>query len=210
MVTIRAFRPDDLDDLHRICLETATGGGATAVRDPKLVGHVYAGPYAALSPPSVFVVEDGHGVGGYVLGAPDTRRFEARLEAEWWPGLRDIYTNPSERPRAEWSFDQLMIYRMYHPHHAPSEIVEGYPSHLHINLLPRLRGRGLGRRLIDRWFLTIQEMGSHGAHLAVGAANLRAIRFYRAYGFWELHPPSPASSDPIWFGITLSNRRRPA
>ena len=109
MVTIRAFRPDHLDDLYRICLETATGGGATAGRDPKLVGHVYAGPYAVLSPRSVFVVEDGHGVGGYVLGAPDMRRFEARLEAEWWPGLREIYTDPSERPRAEWSFDQLMI-----------------------------------------------------------------------------------------------------
>ena len=209
MVAIRAFRPNDLDNLYRICLETAAGGGATANRDPRLVGYVYAAPYALLSPRCVFVVEDRHGVGGYILGAPDTRSFEARLEAEWWPGLREIYTDPSDTPRAGWSLDQLMIYRIHHPHSAPGEIVEGYPSHLHINLLPRLRGRGFGRRLMDRWLLAIQEMGSHGAHLAVGATNLRAIRFYRACGFQELHPPASASSDPVWFGITLSSSVRP-
>jgi ribosomal protein S18 acetylase RimI-like enzyme len=209
MVVIRAFRRHDLDDLCRICLETAAGGGAATYRDPRLVGHVYAAPYAVLSPRSVFVIEDSHGVGGYILGAPDTRNFEARLEAEWWPGLRKNYSDPSDSPRAEWSSDQLMIYRIHHPHRAPGEIVEGYPSHLHINLLPRLRGRGFGRRLMDRWLLTIEEMGSHGAHLAVGATNLRAIRFYRACGFQQLHGASPASSDPVWFGITLSKRVRP-
>jgi ribosomal protein S18 acetylase RimI-like enzyme len=203
MVEIRAFRRDDLDDLYRICL--ATGGGAAAYRDPKLIGHVYAAPYAVLSPRSVFVVEDGLGVGGYILGAPDTRNFEARLEAEWWPGLREVYSDPSDTPRAGWSPDQRMIYRIHHPHHTPNEIVEGYPSHLHINLLPRLRGRGFGQRLMDQWLRTIREMGSRGAHLAVGAVNLRAIRFYRACGFRELNPPSPAASDPIRFGITLLN-----
>jgi ribosomal protein S18 acetylase RimI-like enzyme len=206
MVEIRAFRSDDLDDLYRVCLATGAGGCAV-YRDPKLVGHVYAAPYAVLSPRSVFVVEDAHGVGGYILGAPDTRNFEARLEAEWWPGLREIYSDPSDTPRAGWSPDQLMIYRIHHPHHTPTEIVEGYPSHLHINLLPCLRGRGFGRRLMDQWLRTIGEMGSRGAHLAVGAANLRAIRFYRACGFRELKPASPESSDPIWLGVTLLDRR---
>jgi ribosomal protein S18 acetylase RimI-like enzyme len=205
MVQIRAIRRDDLDDLYRICLATSTGGGAAAYRDPKLVGHVYAAPYAVLSPRSVFVVEDAQGVGGYILGALDTRSFEVQLEAEWWPGLREVYSDPSDTPRTGWSLDQLMIYRIHHPHHTPSEIVEGYPSHLHINLLPHLRGRGFGRRLMGKWLRTIREMGSCGAHLAVGAANLRAIRFYRACGFQELGPLSPASSDPIWFGITLLN-----
>jgi len=208
MVEVRAYRRNDLDDLYRVCLETSAGGGA-AYRDPNLVGHVYVAPYAVLSPHSVFVVEDGLGVGGYIVGAADTRNFEARLEAEWWPGLREVYCDPSDTPRAGWSPDQLMIYRMHHPHHTPSEIVEGYPSHLHINLLPRLRGRGFGRRLMDEWLRTIQEMGSHGAHLAVGAANLRAIQFYRACGFRELLSPSSMSSDPVWFGRTLLNLRRP-
>jgi ribosomal protein S18 acetylase RimI-like enzyme len=208
MVEMRAFQRDDLDDLYRICLATGAGRDA-AYRDPQLVGHVYAAPYALLSPRSVFVVEDADGVGGYVLGAPDTRTFAARLEAEWWPSLREIYSDPSDTPRAGWSPDQLMMYRIHHPHHTASEIVERYPSHLHINLLPHLRGRGLGRMLMDQWLRTMREMGSRGAHLAVGAANLRAIRFYRACGFRELKPPSPGSSDPVWFGITLLNPQSP-
>lgn len=205
MVEIRALRPNDLDDLYRICLATAAEGAA-AYRDRKLVGHVYAAPYAVLSPGSVFVVEDAQGVGGYIVGAPDTRDFEARLEAEWWPGLRELYSDPSDATRAEWSPDQLMIYRIHHPAHTPEKIVERYPSHLHINLLPRLRGRGFGRRLMEQWLRTVREMGSCGAHLAVGAANLRAIGFYRACGFRELHPPSPVSSAAIWFGVTLAER----
>ena len=55
MAEIRAVRPSDLDDLYRICLATGAGGGdASALyRDPKLLGHVYAAPYAVFSPQSV-------------------------------------------------------------------------------------------------------------------------------------------------------------
>jgi GNAT superfamily N-acetyltransferase len=163
-------------------------------------------PYAVLSPETVFVIEGADGVGGYIVGAPDTRDFEARLEAAWWPSLRTRYRDPPEKTRADWSPDELMGYRIHHPARAPSEIVEAYPAHLHINLVPHLRGRGLGRRLMERWLRRVQEIGSHGAHLAVGAGNLRAIRFYRACGFHELPGPSPASSDPLWFGIALERR----
>ena len=206
MVEIRAFRPADLDDLYSICLATGIGGGdASALyRDAKLVGHVYAAPYAVLSPNSVFVVEDADGVGGYIVGVPDTRDFETRLEAEWWPSLRTLYRDPDGEPCADWSRDQLMIYKIHYPGRTAREIVESYPSHLHINLLPRLRGRGIGRRLMERWLATVRDMGSQGAHLAVGAANLRAIRFYRACGFHELErPPKPASA-PVWFAIDLT------
>ena len=65
MAEIRAVRPSDLDDLYRICLATGAGGedASALYRDPKLLGHVYAAPYAVLSPRSVFVVEDAEGRG---------------------------------------------------------------------------------------------------------------------------------------------------
>src|SRR5579871_4077003 len=63
MAQIRGFRADDLDALYGICLATGDAGADAAhlYRDPKLIGHVYAGGYAALSPETVFVVEDGEG-----------------------------------------------------------------------------------------------------------------------------------------------------
>jgi ribosomal protein S18 acetylase RimI-like enzyme len=205
MIEIRAFRPIDLEDLYRICLATAGGGGDNSAfySDPRLVGQVYAAPYAVLSPLTVYVADDSHGVGGYIVGPPDTRDFEAQLEAEWWPGLRKRYRDPSGEPRAGWSNDQYMSFRIHHPSCTASAIVELYPAHLHINLLPRLRGRGVGRRLMDRWLGAVRDMGARGAHLAVGAANRRAIRFYRACGFREMEQPSRAPSAPVWFVINL-------
>ena len=206
MVEIRAFRPADLDDLYRICLATGAGGkdASALYRDPKLIGHVYAAPYAAFSPLTVFVAEDARGVSGYIVGAPDTRDFEARLEAEWWPGLRRLYRDPSGTPPAGWSNDQYMSYRIHRPSRTASAITELYPAHLHINLMPWLRGSGVGRRLMERWLATVREMGAQGAHLAVGATNHRAIRFYRACGFRELEQPPRLPSAPVWFAINLA------
>ena len=205
MVEIRAFRSADLEDLYRICLATAAGGddASARYRDPRLVGHVYAAPYAVLSPLTVFVAEDAQGVGGYIVGVSDTCDFEARLEAEWWPGLRNQYDDPSGEPRAGWSDDQYMSYRIHHPSGTASAIAQPFPAHLHINLLPRLRGRGVGRRLMERWLSAVRDMGSRGAHLAVGAANHRAIRFYRACGFSELAQRSRSPSAPLWLVIAL-------
>ena len=206
MAEIRAVRPADLDELYNICLATGAGGDDASglYQDPKLVGHVYAAPYALLSPRSVFVVDDAGGVGGYIVGVPDTRDFEARLEAEWWPALRKMYPDPSGTPRIDRSADQFMSYKIHHPDRTANEIVEAYPSHLHINLLPRLRGAGIGRRLMEQWLAAVREMGSHGAHLAVGASNRRAIRFYRACGFHELERRSREASAAVWFAIDLA------
>ncbi len=205
MAQIRPYRPGDFDDLYRICLMTAAGGedASGRYRDPKLVGHVFAAPYALFSAESVLVAEDGEGVGGYIVGTPDTRRFEALLDAEWWPGLRSVYPDPTGTPRAGWSRDQFMSRLIHHPIRAPDDIVGGYPSHLHVNLLPRLQGRGVGRRLIGRWLGLMRDMGSPGAHLAVGSANRRALRFYLACGFSELERPPPRA-EPIWFAMKLT------
>ena len=205
MAEIRAFRPTDMDELYAICLATGAGGSDAFEfsRDPKLLGHIYAAPYALLSPRTVFVVEDANDVGGYIVGVPDTRDFEARLEAEWWPALRKMYPDPSGMPRIDRSADQLMSYKIHYPDRTAEEIIGAYPSHLHINLLPRLRGQGVGRQLMMRWLAAVRDMGSQGAHLAVGPANRRAIRFYRACGFDELERPSRPQSAAVWFAIDL-------
>ena len=61
---IRPHQPDDLDDLYRICLQTADNGqDATSLfRDPKLPGHVYVAPYVTPEPSLAFVAEDRGGL----------------------------------------------------------------------------------------------------------------------------------------------------
>jgi ribosomal protein S18 acetylase RimI-like enzyme len=187
-VILRGYRPGDLGHLYRICLQTGDHGtDATAqFRDPDLLGHVYAAPYGALEPSLAFVAEDQEGVGGYCLGALDSRAFERRLEAEWWPPLRRRYAEPGLARREQWTRDEQIAYLIHHPWRTGDEVLADYPSHLHIDLLPRIQGGGNGRRLMDLQLAALRERGSRGVHLNVNAENLRALGFYHHLGFTDL------------------------
>jgi GNAT superfamily N-acetyltransferase len=206
---IRPYRPSDLDDLYHICLATGDSGADASgfYQDPKLVGHVYAAPYGLFSPESALVLGDEEGVGGYIVGVPDTRAFEARLEADWWPGLRETYPNPAG-PYASLDWDQRMQRLINRPPKTPAPVVEPFPAHLHIDMLPRLQGRGFGKALIDRWLDLIQGLGAPGVHLGVGWANERAVRFYRAYGFDQLELAEYPGA--LWFTTKLDAAPRTA
>ena len=186
---IRGYRAADLGDLYLICLRTGDHGeDATAqFRDPDLLGHVYAAPYGVLEPSLAFVVEDQAGVGGYCLGALNSRAFEQRMEAEWWPPLRLRHAEPDIAVRQRWTRDEQLAYLIHHPPRTDDGLMAGFPSHLHIDLLPRFQGRGTGRRLMDMQLAALRERGSRGVHLNVNSANRRALGFYHHLGFTELH-----------------------
>jgi ribosomal protein S18 acetylase RimI-like enzyme len=160
--------------------------------DPRIIGHVFAAPYALFEPSLAFVAEDDAGVGGYIIGALDSRAFEERLEADWWPALRDRYpAPPSELPPDQWTRDQRMAGFIHVPFTVPAELAANYPSHLHINLVPRLQSQGLGRQLMNTLVRALRERGSVGVHFAVWPANQRAAGFYRHLGFSLISAEAP-------------------
>ncbi|MFC4427589.1 GNAT family N-acetyltransferase [Deinococcus navajonensis] len=187
MALIRSARPEDRAALYRICLETGdSGADATELYDdPEVIGHVYAGPYLAHAPEFAFVLEDEAGVGGYVIGVLDTAAFHDTLERHWWPALRQRYPDPIA-PAGERSRDEVMAHLIHHPPGPDPAVLADYPSHLHIDLLPRLQGGGHGRRLLMTLFEALREAGSPGVHLGVGGRNTNAQAFYRHLGFQPL------------------------
>lgn len=187
-VQIRGYRESDLRDLYRVCLQTGDSGtDATGLfRDPDLPGHVYAAPYGVLEPSLALVAEDPAGVAGYCLAALDTRAFEQRMEQEWWPPLRLRYGDPDVAERERWTRDQEVAYVIHHPWQTEDDLIAGFPSHLHIDLLPRIQGRGIGRQLLDLQLANLRGNGSRGVHLHVRAANQRALSFYDHLGFTRL------------------------
>lgn len=196
--SIRPYEPRDLEALYDICLRTAASGeDATGlVEDPRLFGELYAAPYAVLEPEHAFVLDDGEGRAvGYVLGAADTVAFEARAAAEWWPPLRAKHPNRPGGPR----LDDLLISLLHDRSLHDRDVVAAYPSHLHIDLLPAVQGRGWGRRLLETMFGALRDDGSPGVHWGVSTRNERAIGFYRHLGCSEVR------SDPvtITFGVSL-------
>jgi len=202
---VRPVEPDDLPALYRIALLTGDNGAdASALyKDPRLIGHIYAAPYALLSPKTAFVAEDAQGVAGYIVGALDTHAFEARLERDWWPELRAQYADPSDQAPDTWTADQMRAWMIHHPYLTPDRVLAGHPSHLHINLLPRLQGQGMGKALMDRLLGLLADLGSPGVHLGTGLANVRARRFYAIYGFNTVERPAGARSRTVWMQYRL-------
>jgi ribosomal protein S18 acetylase RimI-like enzyme len=80
-------------------------------------------------------------------------------------------------------------------HHRPERMLvpglDGYPAHLHIDLLPAYQGRGHGRRLVERFAAAAGTAGATGVHVAMVTANVRARGFYDRLGFGVLPVPEP-------------------
>lgn len=186
---IRPYRESDLDDLYRICLQTGDGGqdATSMLADPRMMGEVFAAPYALFEPSLAFVAGDEAGMDGYIVGALDSRAFAERLEARWWPALRERYpAPPSALEPDQWTLEQRVARFVHVPLTVPDELAGDYPSHLHVNLVPRLQSQGLGQQLVGTLIRALRERGSAGLHLFVWPANQRAAGFYRHLGFREI------------------------
>ena len=197
MSTIRAATFQDLPGTYRVCLLTGDAGrDATEMyRNPELLGHVFVGPYVVGQPDLASVVADEDGVAGYGLAAFDTRAFEQWAEANWWPALRDGYPL-----RADGSPEADLIALIHNPPLAADDLLDDFSSHLHVDLIERVRGQGNGRRLIERMLGQLREAGSSGVHLDVAASNGNAIEFYRHLGFGEV---GRRGTDSLLMGLRL-------
>jgi ribosomal protein S18 acetylase RimI-like enzyme len=162
----RTARLADLPGVYEVCRATAGDDWGP----PDVVGHVFAGPYVLFQPDLARVLADGQGIAGYILGCADTRAFEAALEREWWPPLREQYPD---------------VRALQRPPRSPDAVVATHPAHLHIDLLDRARGRGYGRELVEWLCAELVARGVPGIHLGVGTGNTNAIAFYRHLGFAE-------------------------
>jgi ribosomal protein S18 acetylase RimI-like enzyme len=183
MARIEAAGLHDLPGAYRVCLATGDAGRDATVTfsDPNLLGHVYVGPYLARGVDMQLVVVDERGVAGYLLTAFDTTAFERWAESEWWPALRVRYP-----PLDDGSADAALIRRIHEPERSPARVVAAHPAHLHIDLLERARGQGLGRSLIDRLLGELRRTGVAGVHLGVDTNNANGIAFYHHLGFREV------------------------
>ena len=88
----------------------------------------------------------------------------------------------------------------HHPDYLCPEPYEDYPSHLHIDLLPRAQGKGLGRSMIEQLIERLGAGGSPGVHLGVSTRNTRAQAFYQRLGFQELARTGSPGDGVIYLG----------
>jgi len=208
--TIRDYRPSDERAAYWICLKTGDHGadGEPFYRDdPDALGRIYVGPYLRFEPNLALVLEDAEGVCGYAFGALDSRAFYARYEREWRPALCASFPEPTG-DRSTWTRAQAVHYGYHHPEYDDAEPYAAYPSHLHIDLLPRAQGRGCGRAMMERLMERLRERGSPGVHLALSSLNPRAHRFYASLGFTELARRADVDHETIIMGRRLGENAK--
>ena len=186
---IRPYTAADYDAVSRICTLTAErGGDATGLYvSDELMPDIFVRPYVSLEPELAFVVEDEQGVAGYIVGVADTRRFVERFTAEWLPRIEAAY----EHTEPVVTKDDLIRHLGFWPERMNIPEVDEYPAHLHIDLLPRQQGKGLGRQLIQTLMAALRDRGVPGLHLTMDAANTTARAFYDQLGFTELPSSTP-------------------
>lgn len=194
--TSRVATLHDLPGLYRVCRLTGAAGADASGQhtDPDLLGHVWVGAYAVAPGAVALVVQDDGGVAGYCVGTPDTAAFETWVARAWLPPLQQRY--PRELAAEE---DAALVGRIHDWPHADPGLLEAYPAHLHIDLLPRLQGQGWGRRLMTELGSRLHAAGAGGLHLGVDPANQRAIAVYQRLGFARLHE----LPDAVVMGIGL-------
>lgn len=178
-----------------ICCKTGDAGkDATGLMsDDSIWGSLWVLPYVARYPDLAWVVEytpeDGSTpyVAGYIVCAPDTNGYNDWFISEWWPSASARYTRPpppaaGEEPSREYKALNDGDTRVQ-SRGGEFDYSGQYPAHLHIDLLPEIQGKGLGRRLIMTLLDTLRRKGVKGLHLGTQEKNKDACAFYEKMGF---------------------------
>ncbi len=82
-------------------------------------------------------------------------------------------------------------------------LTSDYPAHLHVNLAPAHRNRGIGGRLIAAFALDAARAGAKGVHV-VTAAGARNVGFYERNGFRPLALSKLGESELVLLGRRLA------
>jgi GNAT superfamily N-acetyltransferase len=107
------------------------------------------------------------------------------MEEKWLPPIRKRYPQPYplSRSKNENEIIALLHKCQYPVDTAAQPWLENYPAHLHIDLLPYIQQKGIGRNLMNELFAELARQKAPGLHLGVGASNTGAVAFYKRVGF---------------------------
>jgi GNAT superfamily N-acetyltransferase len=129
---------------------------------------------------------------GYILSVADTSAFVSWWRTTYLPYCRDQGLEPPDLkngkpPSWDEDLDGALRTLLYDPedmlHRDHPKLLEDYPAHLHVDILPDWQGRGWGRRLMETLAGTLCGQGVRGVHLSMAGDNAAAGKFYEKMGF---------------------------
>ena len=184
-VVLRPYEPADRAEVRRICFDTGyMGEPEWQWRDRESFADLYTAYYTDAEPQSAIVAERAGVVEGYLLGCLDSGRAwsEAstfvRLLRHRWIAVRPSTARFVWRSFADVARDRLRGRPLPEPVRD-----DRWPAHLHIDLLPGIRGRGVGAAMLRIWLARLEDAGVAGCHVQTLAENTRAVAAFESVGF---------------------------
>jgi ribosomal protein S18 acetylase RimI-like enzyme len=194
-VTVRDYRPEDRAQVRHVCHVTGYMGEPAdwMWRDVESFADLFTGYYTDAEPESALVAELDGVVAGYLLGCVDSRR-------AWNPATifgrhflrRGIGFRPGTAGMVWRSFGDVGVDGVRRRLPPVSHYDERWPAHLHIDLLPSIRGRGVGATLVRTWIDRLRGGGVPGCFLETLGENHGAIAFFESMGFHRHGRPTSA------------------
>jgi ribosomal protein S18 acetylase RimI-like enzyme len=190
-VVVREYRAEDRPRVRDVCVRTGYMGEPVAWQwpDAESWADMFTGYYTEREPESALVVERGGVVAGYLLGCIDSSR-------AWNPAAvagrhilrRGIaFRRGTARVIGRTFTDAAIDLARRRIKVRELEFNDPrYPAHLHIDLLPEVRGIGVGARLVREWLERLRTRGVGGCHLQKFSENMTATAFFEACGFRRL------------------------
>ena len=185
-VVVRSYERRDRAQVRHVCHVTGYMGEPVGWmwRDTESFADLFTSYYTDAEPQSALVAELDGVVAGYLLGCVDSRQ-------AWNPASifgrhflrRGIGFRPGTAGVVWRSFGDVIVAAGRRQLPPVSLYDERWPAHIHIDLLPSIRGLGVGTTLMHRWLDALREHGIPGCYLETLDENHRAIAFFESMGF---------------------------
>jgi ribosomal protein S18 acetylase RimI-like enzyme len=211
-IACRPLQVSDAHDIVEICYRTGYYGEdlteTDRFNDKVLFGMIAARYYVRYEPENCFVAANRSTgrVVGYIIGSLNTLNQEKDFSRfmTWRIVLRALSITIWRHPE---SFRRLLHFNRY-MRNRPSlhTIYEGYPAHLHINVLAEYQKQKIGTILLKLFERHVKEADVGGIHLETSERNLKAIPFYEKHGYAIVaeEPPGLWPDDPDVRGLVFA------
>ena len=190
-IKIRPFQSGDDQSVELITYRTGYKGEDLTRRgffdDRRLLYLIFIAYYTKYEAKHCFVAEStpDNQVVGFICGTLDTQTQEKEFSRlmHWRIALRACTITIWRYPMTFVNLIKMSKTRPGILHEEFSKIIDNYPAHLHINLLPEYQRKGYGGRLIVYFENHLRAKGIQGVHLQTTNYNRKAIPFYRKMGY---------------------------
>ena len=200
----RCFVAADKKALYQICHQTGDAGkdASWMFSNVELLGDLYVGPYLEYQPELAWVLEDQHGIAGYLLGVSDTLAYQRWYLRHWLPNIRKGRRFP-QKDESVWTMDDTLLASLFEFEFDRPDWLDQFPSHIHIDLLPRIQGKRWGTRFAREMLDTLRGKDSPGVHLGMNPDNRKALSFYQKLGFEILEHVELKWEEVLYLGMYL-------